>query len=314
MVNVLGPYAKKLEEVTEGRVKVTMYPAQTLCKMPETLTATQTGLADIAWVIMGAFPGRFPLSSVMSLPFVNLDAGTVDGRTLTLGGINSHIYYELYEKYPEMQAEWGDWKVLFVWSSGPLDIFTVDKPVRNQADLKGLKIRALAGGETDMYKLLGASPLFIGTPDIYGSLEKGVLEAISQGWGPITAYRLYEHLRYTTEVGTTNSLFGLIMNKEKWNSLAPDIQEAIMSVSAMSGAEFAGEAEWGVANMNAHKAKVKETGYVIEEVSLDPGERERWEEIAGKPLWDKWVADTEAKGLPGQKVLDEAFRLIEKYK
>ena len=37
-------------------------------------------------------------------------------------------------------------------------------------------------------------------------------------------------------------------------------------------------------------------------------------EYNGKPLWDEWVADTEAKGLTGRKVLNEALRLIEKYK
>ena len=62
------------------------------------------------------------------------------------------------------------------------------------------------------------------------------------------------------------------------------------------------------------RAMAKEMGQKLEKVSLDPGELERWKGIGGKPVWDKWVADMEAKGLPGQKVLDEAFRLIEKYK
>ena len=50
------------------------------------------------------------------------------------------------------------------------------------------------------------------------------------------------------------------------------------------------------------------------EVGLDPGELEKWIDVAGKPVWDKWAADMEAKGLPGRKILDEALRLLKKYK
>ena len=58
---------------------------------------------------------------------------------------------------------------------------------------------------------------------------------------------------------------------------------------------------------------MEKAGKIMEEVNLDPGEFEKWKALAGKPLQEKWVADMEAKGLPGQKILDEAFRLTEKY-
>ena len=49
-------------------------------------------------------------------------------------------------------------------------------------------------------------------------------------------------------------------------------------------------------------------------VGLDPGELEKWIKVAGKPVWDKWAADMEAKGQPGRKILDKALELLEKYK
>ena len=48
-------------------------------------------------------------------------------------------------------------------------------------------------------------------------------------------------------------------------------------------------------------------------VDLPPAEFARWA-ATGKAVWDKWAADMEAKGLPGRKVLDEAVKLVEKYK
>ena len=55
----------------------------------------------------------------------------------------------------------------------------------------------------------------------------------------------------------------------------------------------------------------KERGQEI--IDLSPEEFEKWK-ATGKPAWDEWVKQMEAKGLPGQKVLDEAVKLVEKYR
>jgi len=52
----------------------------------------------------------------------------------------------------------------------------------------------------------------------------------------------------------------------------------------------------------------------MEVFDLGAEEIAQWKEIGGKPIWDQWIADMEAKGLPGQKAFDETLRLIEKYK
>jgi hypothetical protein len=52
----------------------------------------------------------------------------------------------------------------------------------------------------------------------------------------------------------------------------------------------------------------------MEHIQLDPGELDKFLAIAGKPLWDKWVADLESKGQPGQKILDELVRVQNSFK
>jgi hypothetical protein len=47
-------------------------------------------------------------------------------------------------------------------------------------------------------------------------------------------------------------------------------------------------------------------------IDLSPAELAKWK-ATGKPAWDKWVKDMKAKGLPGQEVLDEAVKLVNKY-
>jgi TRAP-type C4-dicarboxylate transport system substrate-binding protein len=103
------------------------------------------------------------------------------------------------------------------------------------------------------------------------------------------------------------------MNLDKWNSLPPDIQKTIMSFSGIPGAEFAGDALCDTAAVDTVYAMAKQAGKTIEEVPLDPGEFDKWVKII-QPMYDKWVADMAAKGLPAQKLLDAARALVAKYK
>lgn len=313
--NFIVPWAKKVNDVTNGRVKITIYPSQTLCKVKETIDATKTGIADMAWVIIGMFP-RFRMTSVTSLPFMNLSSGTVDGRSLGPGAINSHILQELYNTFPEIQAEWkhAGVKPLILHTGGPSFLMMSKKPVRNKADLNGMKIRELAGPTVNLWKGLGAVPVVMPMPPVYEALEKGIIDGADLDWGGTVGFRIYEVAHYRTDIGISLGRFAIIINNEKWNSLSPDIQKAIEGISGLEGAEFAGNGLVGAGLAKAVRDKAKKAGKEIKEISLDPGELQNWIDLAGKPLWDKWVADMEDKGQPGRKILDGALGLINKYK
>ena len=247
---------------------------------------------------------------------MNLPSGTVDGRTLGPGAINSYIIQELYETFPETQAEWtkAGVKPLLFHTGGPTFLMMTKKHVRNVAGLKGVKIRELAGPAVNMWKLLGAVPVVMPLPAVYEAAEKGIIDGVDLDWGGVVGFRIYEVAPYRTGVGITLPRFSVIINNEKWNSLSPDIQKAIMGISGMYGAEFAGNGLVGPGMAGAVRARAKKAGHEIKEVGLNPGEREKWIDVAGKPVWEKWVADMEAKGLPGRKILDRALSLLKKYK
>jgi TRAP-type C4-dicarboxylate transport system substrate-binding protein len=310
----LNVWAKKVEQATKGRVRITMYPAESLFKAREAFEATRGGVTDINWTIMGYYTGRFPLTSVMALPFLNVASGHINGKLRSGGAVNSHIMQELYETLPEIQAEWKDVKVLMLNCTDPYLIFTAKKPVRNENDLKGLKIRELGGPPSEMWKLLGATPVLLGMPDVYVSASKGVIDGANIPWAAIATFKMYEVFKYWTDVATAASPQMTIMNLDKWNSLPKDVQEQIMSVSGIHGAEFAGDGGWGFEVRDEILASAEKAGRKMEKVALDKGEYEKWVEIAGKPIWNNWVKDMKAKGFDGQKVLDKTLELLKKYK
>lgn len=302
-VKVIDGFIKKVEEVTKGRVKIVVYPAQSLIKAKEMVTGIETGIADMAWTPLGYFTGRFPLTTVTMLPFMSLRSAENNGAVLQ----------ELYETLPEVQKEYRSMKMLFLHCSDGYHIATSKKTVRNLNDIKGLKLRIMGAYPIKGSKRLGLSPLFMPMPAVYEAAEKGVLDGAALPWAAVATFNLQEVFPYWTDVDLWSAPFMVFMNRDKWNSLPQDVQKAITSISGMNAARWGSNAGWGPGPKDEVIAKVKKAGRKLEKISLDPGELEKWKKIAGEPVWDEWVKEMNKKGLPGQKVLDAAQRLMKKY-
>ena len=67
-----APWAKKVEEATKGKVKVTVYPANSLSKARERVDATIDGIHEIGWLALPHFSGRFPLTEVFALSLIHI--------------------------------------------------------------------------------------------------------------------------------------------------------------------------------------------------------------------------------------------------
>jgi TRAP-type C4-dicarboxylate transport system substrate-binding protein len=301
-VHALSPWAKKVEEATKGRVKIDRYWAQTLAKGPDIWNAVKTGVADIGWCFHGYWADMTPLSDVITLP----------GLPFTTGEKGSEVLWKLYEKFPAIQREYKDVHVFQLWTSHPYFLITTKKQVKTMEDIKGLKIRVVGGPPTEQIKALGGIPTLIPMPDTYLSLDKGVIDGMGAPWEAIYAFRLYEIVKYYTIVPLSAVYFSMSMNKQKWESLPKDIQQAMTSVSGLEAAKFWGHnffdtAEEGVID------RVKKGNHQMVKYTVPPEELERWTKVAGEPLWKEWVKKMESRGRPeAQQVLNAALELLKK--
>ena len=302
-IKLIDAYINKLKEVTGGRLDIVVYPAQSLIKSKEMVTGIENGIADMAWTPLGYFTGRFPLTTVTMLPFMALNTG----------GQNSLVLQELFETVPEVQKEYRSVKVLSLHASDAYHVFTSKQPVKSMDDLKGLKLRIMGAYPTAASKKLGLSPLFMPMPGVYEAGEKGVLDGAALPWAAVATFNLYEVFPQWTDVDLWSAPFMIFMNKDKWNSLPKDLQEAISSISGMNAAQWLGDAAWGPDVKDDTLAKAQKAGKKFEMHSLDPGELERWQKTAGQPVWDEWVKEMNKKRLPGQKVLEAAKQLMKKH-
>jgi len=291
-------YAKAIEEATKGRVKVTVYPLQTLAKAADAWDAVKTGVADMVFLFTGLFPNQFDMLDSIALPFIAPNAQ-----------IASKTAWKLYEKYPEIQAQSKDVKVLFVLTTDPYFFVTTKKQIKTIEDFKGIKIRMTGGPPTEMMKLLGGTPLTVPMADAYLNLQKGVMDGMGVQANAIKAFRIYEVVKYYTIVPASCVIFMVMMNKKVWESMPPDIQQAIISVSGEKRASIYGSIF--DAQMAGLPSFVKQAGY--EMVSYTPPKKEidRWINIAGKPVWDKWIKTMEAKGYKNApQILNETLEMV----
>jgi TRAP-type C4-dicarboxylate transport system substrate-binding protein len=149
-------------------------------------------------------------------------------------------------------------------------------------------------------------------PDVYQSLDKGVVDGNVISLEAIYSFRLYEVVKYYTFAPLTSTFFSIPMNKQKWESLPKDIQEAIMSVSGLEAAKF-----WGRNFFDTVEAAISENakkgGYPMIRYTLPPEEAERWVRISAEPIWKEWVKKMEGRGRPeAQQILDAALEMLKK--
>jgi TRAP-type C4-dicarboxylate transport system substrate-binding protein len=283
--HALQPWLKQIEDATKGRVKIELYPSQTLIKGIDMWKGVRTGIADMGWCVQGYWPEQTPLSDAIVLPFLPV-------KTAEQG---SAVLWKLYEKFPAIQKEYGEIQPIVLHTTSPNFLITNKKQVKTLEDMKGLKLRTLGGPPIEMAKALGAVPTLIPMPDLYQSLDKGVVDGAIVPWEAIHGFRLYEVAKYYTIAPFYAAYFSLCTNKAKWDSLPKDVRDQIMSVSGLAGAKFWGRNFFDTAEQGVIE-RAKAGNFEINKYELPPAEIVRWSSVAGAPLWEEWIKRMEAKG------------------
>ena len=202
--------------------------------------------------------------------------------------------WELYEKFPSVQKEYSGIEPLLLYTSSS-NLLVSKRQVKTIDEFKGLKFRVLGGPPTEMAKALGAVPTLIPMPDVYQSLDKGVVDGAAAPWEAVQAFRLYELAKNYTIAPFYVAYFSLCANKRKWQSLPQEVRGAIMSVSGFAGAKFWGRNFFDTAEEGVIE-RAKAGNYEINRYVVPPPELARWTKLAGEPLWNEWVKKMEGKG------------------
>ena len=284
---------KSFEKVTNGRVKTNWQGGGALLGAMDVYPGIVAGTADLGQSVFAFHPGRFPMMACCEQP----------GIPYNNARVAAYVAMDFSEKFKPKELD--DIKILYLTSGGP-GILLTDKPVRTLEDLKGLSIRT-TGSTVPTAEALGATPVAMPNPETYVSLQKGIINGTFSAAADIIGQKWFEVAKYVTvhPMGTGNMISCMIMNKEKWDSLPPDIQEAIDKV-----VKEVGEHEVDLWTEYQGKAleEVKTVG--VDVYFLPAEEGARWLETV-KPVREKYIADLEAEGLPGKDAMAYILERVE---
>ncbi len=280
----ISRWSKEIMDKSGGRVKIDVFPSSQMGPVPRQYDLVRTGVADMGLVLLGATPGRFPLSELSQLPSLFPSAYSA-----------AVSLQETYAKY--LTKEFAGVKMLYLFAGPTLPVLT-KKPVHTLAEASGLRIRQPDVIHAQLIQALGAAPVGVQPGDVSDALNKGTIDGVMMGYSGVTAFQLHHVAKYSTEWNTGVVAFAMVMNQDSYDKLPDDIKKAIDESTGMVGA-MRGGAEFDRDNEASRKVS-GEAG--VQFIEATPEDTKKLVEL-GQQIADKAVADLEAKGLPGRDYL-----------
>ena len=290
-VNMIEPWVADVAEATEGTVTIEIHPAGALTAPPDAYDNAVSGAVDIGWALHGYTPGRFPLADVIDLPY------QFEGAVQA-----TEAFWTLYNEFPEMQAEYSDTHILALWTHDIGNLYTVDAPV-TEPDLSGLTLRGPGPVQLDMIEAMGGAGVGLPAPELYDSLDQGVIDGLVIADTGIQSFALHEVVNYATLINLYVSTQFLAMNQGTWDSLAEAQQQAITDLSGQ-GLSMTGAGVYDAEREAVVQLFEEWELEVVEVADLTP-----WQE-AGQAVVDGWISDQESNGLPGQAIYDRLQEIL----
>jgi TRAP-type C4-dicarboxylate transport system substrate-binding protein len=296
----LAPWAKKVEDESNGRIKIQIFPAMQLGGSPPQLyDQAKDGVADLVWTLPGNTPGRFPSIETFELPFVPSRRALVNSKALT---DFSAVY--LKDEFREVHP-------ICFWAHDH-GLIHANKQVKTLDDLRGLKLRFPTRLAGEALKALGASAIGMPIPQLPASLAQKVVDGAVIPWEVVPSIKVQELVKYHTELPGSPTLytatFILAMNKAKYEGLPGDLKEVLDRNSGQVAATMAGNV-WDEQAVVVSDM-VKKRGNVV--TTLTAEEAARWRKTT-EPVIEAWLQSTKERGLDGPKLLEAARAALAKH-
>lgn len=273
------PWMQALEQATGGELRVRYFNPNTLCPEAGMFDAVAAGAVDMAANAHGRTPGRFPRMGVLDLPMLMPDAI-----------VGSVISQQIYHEWPSLQEESSSARMLWHYVSAP-HILHTKKPVTSLEDLKGMKIIAWAPLGVDVLRALGANPIQSVPHDSYLAVQRGMADGVLCPLSTLRSFKISEAVSHTTMAPLMVDSFWVAISPQLWDALTPRQQE-LLGASVADMPRITGQA---LHDGSAAEAAILEAaGHTLH--TLSPGELARWEQALA-PLYDRWLADMDKRGV-----------------
>ncbi len=274
-VEAVERMGKKLEAATNGRLSIQMFPSMQLGGEKEMIEQAQVGALQIARVSVGPMGPLVPELNVFNLPFMFRDAAHME--KVIDGPIGDELLKKLTD-HPTANLIGLCWM-----NAGQRNVYNSKHPIRDLADLKGLKIRMMGNPVfVETMNSLGGNGVAMGFDQLVNAMQTGVVDGAENN---PPSYESGQHFRYAKYYSITGHLIIpeiLVFSKRSWDGLSKDDQALIMKLAKEAQQE---QRKLWYAREEESMKKMKEAGTEINEIK----DKAPFQ-AAVKPVWDKFGA------------------------
>jgi tripartite ATP-independent transporter DctP family solute receptor len=213
--------AQLIEEKSQGKMEIRIYPNQQLGTERELVELLQIGSLGMTKVSSATLESFAPKIQVLSMPYLFRDDEHRD--KVLKGEIGKQLLLE-GEKY---------WlRGLCYYDAGKRSFYTKNKPVDSPEDLKGLKIRTLESNMAiNMIKSFGSSPTPVSYGELYTALQQGIVDGAENNPPSLYTSRHYEVCKFYSVNEHTAVPDVVIISTKVWNTLDAQEQQWIQEAA-----------------------------------------------------------------------------------
>jgi TRAP-type C4-dicarboxylate transport system substrate-binding protein len=224
----IKPFVDAVNTEANGLIKIEVYFSGVLGGSPLQPQLVLDGVADMAMIVSGQFPLRFPDDAVLELPGLIHD---MREATLSYTGLIHANALRGYE----------DFFVIGAFSTGPGNVHS-RKRLTSLSDLIGMKIAATSPMEATVLERLGAVSNVLPVRQAMDAISAGSIDGTAVPPAVFGAFGIGRVTTYHYLLPISSAPQALVMNRKKFDGLPEQAQSVIRKYSG----------EWMAARFVAH--------------------------------------------------------------
>ncbi|WP_051530215.1 TRAP transporter substrate-binding protein [Halomonas halodenitrificans] len=214
-------FAEQVAKRTDGRIEVQVYPDSQLGGEREMIEATQFGDIEMTAPSVGVLANFDKSLEVFDFPFIFEDAETA------YEVLDSKLGEEMLSGLADsglIALGWGE--------NGFRNLAMTDGTVRLPDDMDGVKLRTMqVPMHIAFWESIGAAPTPLSFPEVFTSLQQGVVDGVENPYELLYSARLTEPANYLTETRHIYDPEVILINKDFFENLSEEDQMIIQEAA-----------------------------------------------------------------------------------
>jgi tripartite ATP-independent transporter DctP family solute receptor len=217
-------FAKKVEDLTQGRYKVQVFCCSQLGSDPKNIEQLALGGIDFTVSATGSYATHLPTLNLTMMPYM----------------VDSYAQgWKLYDESKWIQAQFDKapakgFRFLATWEAGFRSMTTKD-PLNSPADAKGKKLRTFPN-EMMRWTLeaMGFNIQIMPLPEVYLAIQQGAVQGQENPIDTIYSNKFYEVAPYVTLTNHVYSPIPLAISEKTWQKMSPADQKAVKEAAVIA--------------------------------------------------------------------------------